>query len=62
MTVPGSGIKQATGCPLDHLHAETDEAVLREILIDRQLGQGKWNEHALNRRHPKEGQRLTRAK
>src|SRR6476660_3833027 len=61
VAVPGSRIEEATGGAFDDLNAIADIPVLSEILIDRQLRQRKWDQHALNRRHAEEGDRLTGA-
>ncbi len=60
VAVPWRGIEKPAGCPLNDLHAVANIAVLREILINRELGKGKRNEHALDRRHAEEGKRLAR--
>lgn len=59
--MPGSRIEKATGRSFDDLNAIADIPVLSEILVDRQLRQRKWNDHALNWRHAEERDRLTGA-
>ena len=58
VTVPRSGVKETAGCPVDDFDSIPYKPVLREILIKRQLRQGKGYQHALNRRHAEERCRL----
>ena len=51
VAVPRGGINQAPRGPFDDLHSISDVPILRQILIDGELGQGEGNQHALNGRH-----------